>query len=89
LSGSLPSGLSFSNGTISGTPLAAGSFGPIHISVTDAAFRTASTANFTIDATAGITLSGDGSGSAQVGDSYTASFSAAGGVTPLHLQRNG
>lgn len=81
LTGSLPQGLAFSNGTLSGTPAQPGQF-ELTGRVTDARGRSASRQyQLTIASPAALTVSGN-PGPGTVGTPYQAQFSATGGVAP-------
>jgi large repetitive protein len=76
--GSLPSGLTFLNGTIQGTTNSAGTF-TFAISVTDKT-STVATKNFTVKVTVGPLTIGGTLGNGQVGVAYTGQVSATGGT---------
>jgi hypothetical protein len=75
----LPAGLSFSNGSISGTPTAAGTASGIVISVTDRATNRADSSPFSIAVSQPLSLSGNPALFATVGQAYSAPFTASGG----------
>jgi hypothetical protein len=81
-SGTLPTGLSRANGSVAGTPSAAGSFSNIVLSVEDSDGRTKDTTALTIDVSNQLTVSGTISGSGLQGRAFSASVSAAGGRAP-------
>ncbi|MDE4914868.1 putative Ig domain-containing protein [Methylobacterium sp. 092160098-2] len=81
VSGSLPPGLSLAtSGAISGTPTAAGSYGPFSVRVVDAD-GTIATADATIVVSSPLTIAGSAPGG-MVGADYSATFTAAGGSAP-------
>jgi hypothetical protein len=81
VSGSLPPGLSLAtSGAISGTPTAAGSYGPFSVRVVDAD-GTIATADATIVVSSPLTIAGAAPGG-MVGADYTTTFTAAGGSAP-------
>ncbi|MGU3404523.1 beta strand repeat-containing protein [Methylobacterium brachiatum] len=81
VSGSLPPGLSLAtSGAISGTPTAAGSYGPFGVRVVDAD-GTIATADATIVVSSPLTIAGSAPGG-MVGADYTTTFTAAGGNGP-------
>jgi hypothetical protein len=81
VAGSLPPGLSLAtSGAISGTPIAAGSYGPFSVRVVDAD-GTIATADATIVVSAPLTIAGSAAGG-MVGADYAATFAAAGGSAP-------
>jgi hypothetical protein len=83
--GGLPSGFETSTlGEVIGTPTQAGSF-PVQVSVRDANGKQA-VANFTFVVKPGvITITTDRVGNGRVDESFSASFSAAGGVPPYQF----
>ncbi|WP_408902873.1 putative Ig domain-containing protein [Methylobacterium radiotolerans] len=81
VSGSLPPGLSLAtSGAISGTPTAAGSYGPFSVRVVDAD-GTIATADATIVVSSPLTIAGAAPGG-MVGADYSSAFTAAGGSAP-------
>jgi hypothetical protein len=81
VSGSLPPGLSLAtSGAISGTPIAAGSYGPFSVRVVDAD-GTIANADATIVVSTPLTISGTAPGGV-VGSAYSTAFTAAGGSAP-------
>jgi uncharacterized protein (TIGR03437 family) len=82
LSGTLPAGLTLgSNGVISGTPTAAGSF-PIVIRATDAASATSQLAATLRILASTLAISSSGLANAQLNQPYTSTLSASGGSAP-------
>ena len=86
LGGTLPNGLGFSGGTLSGTPTAPGSY-PITVTATDsvltgngAPFHV--TQAYTLDVGASITLTPASLPAATAGVAYTQALSASGGASP-------
>lgn len=80
LSGTLPAGLSFSNGVISGTPTASGS-ATLTFKVTDA-LGAAQQQSYTLSVTSGITVTTSSLSDAEVAAAYSLSLSATGGAAP-------
>ena len=81
--GALPLGLSLaSDGTISGTPTAAGTAAGIVVRVADADGRTDQTQAFSIVVDAPLRIAGTPSAVATLGQTYSASFAASGGTGP-------
>ncbi len=81
LAGVLPTGITFNNGTLSGTPTVSGIF-PITVQVQDALNNTRS-ANFSLVVnSATLVLSTTGLGSAVLNQPYTGVVTASGGVMP-------
>ncbi|WP_408903604.1 putative Ig domain-containing protein [Methylobacterium radiotolerans] len=81
VAGSLPPGLSLAtSGAVSGTPTAAGNYGPFSVRVVDAD-GTIATADATIVVSAPLTIAGSAPGG-MVGADYAATFTAAGGSGP-------
>jgi len=78
-SGALPKGLSFSNGTISGTPEEPGTSAGLVVQATDVASNKATSAPFSIAVSQPLSIAGAPSNIATVGVSYSGVFTAAGG----------
>jgi hypothetical protein len=88
--GTLPNGLTFSGGTISGTPTASGTF-PIEITATDQTTPPASTSqiySLVIDP-ATLSMTPSALPSATTGFDYTANFVGMGGVPPYSFAISG
>lgn len=81
-SGSLPTGLTLSNGLISGTPTRAENASGLVIHVSDDAGNSASSDPFSIAITDRLLVSGNLPGNAGIGDSYSATLTATGGRAP-------
>jgi len=79
LTGSLPPGLTFSNGSISGIPTTFGSFGGLAITVQDGSGLKKTSTPFSITINAALTISGSPPNQVVIDNPYSASFSAAGG----------
>ncbi|MGU3658394.1 putative Ig domain-containing protein [Methylobacterium fujisawaense] len=81
VAGALPPGLTLAtSGAVSGTPTAAGSYGPFSVRVVDAD-GTIATADATIVVSTPLTIAGTAP-AGMVGESYNATFAAAGGSSP-------
>ena len=82
--GNLPGGLGLdgTSGAISGTPTRAASVAGLTAVATDRARRTASSQPFTIDVRDPVSVAGDPSRVAIIGQSYSAAFTATGGRGP-------
>ncbi|MGU3603802.1 putative Ig domain-containing protein [Methylobacterium brachiatum] len=81
VAGSLPPGLTLAtSGAVSGTPTAAGSYGPFSVRVVDAD-GTIATADATIVVSTPLTIAGTAP-AGMVGAAYSTTFTAAGGSTP-------
>jgi len=78
-SGALPKGLSFSNGTISGTPEEPGTSAGLVVQATDVASNKATSAPFSIAVSQPLSIAGTPPLFATIGKTYTASFTASGG----------
>jgi hypothetical protein len=79
LSGTLPGGLTVSNGTISGSPNAAGTASNVVVRVTDAVGRTADSNPFSIVVSEELKISGLPTAIGTVGTAYSFSFASSGG----------
>lgn len=79
MSGTLPAGLSFANGTISGTPTAAVVASGLVVRVTDVAGNVKASNPFSIAVSQPLSLAATPSEFATVGTGYSASFTATGG----------
>jgi outer membrane autotransporter protein len=87
-SGALPNGLSFSGGTISGTPTAAGTFN-ITVTATDSLGFTGSRAYSTTVAAPTITLTPGSVPAGVVGQAYSSALIAGGGTAPYTFSSTG
>jgi hypothetical protein len=79
-SGTLPDGLTLSNGTVSGMPTTPGTSGDIVLRVTDGNGRTAQSAPFKIAVSQPLALVGSSPAVGTVGVGYTANYTASGGA---------
>ncbi|WP_213949602.1 putative Ig domain-containing protein [Luteibacter sp. dw_328] len=92
--GALPPGLSFANGTISGTPTQAGSF-PVTVHATDsttgtgAPFSTTINTTLTVDADPLVLLPASPALTATYGVSSSVAFTSSGGSAPRTLSQTG
>lgn len=83
VAGQLPAGIALAtSGALSGTPTAPGEHAGLQVKVTDADGRTALAAPFTIKVATNVVVAGDPPAFGTVGQSYAATFSAAGGTSP-------
>jgi hypothetical protein len=89
--GTLPAGLTLdaANGSISGAPTAAGLASGLVAEATDATGRKAASATFSIDVRARLTIAGNPSPDATVGQAYSATFAAMGGKGPYVFSLGG
>lgn len=79
MSGTLPPGLSFSDGSISGTPTTAGTYSNIVVQVTDIAGNVVSSSPFSIAIPQPLEISGTPPAFGTVGETYAATFTTSGG----------
>jgi hypothetical protein len=77
--GTLPPGLNLANGSISGTPSAAGAASNIAVRVTDGNGRTAQSDPFSISVSQPLNLVGSAPALGTIGTAYGATFTASGG----------
>lgn len=94
LTGSIPPGLSFSNGlgpssALSGVPTGPGTWSGLTVNLSDTASHTISTSPFSITVADQLKISGVASGIATVGIPYSASFASSGGHAPIHWTLSG